>query len=286
MSIFSPESLPPALYIVATPIGNLQDITLRALDTLKKVNCIAAEDTRHSHILLQHFGIQTPLLSLHDHNEREKTSVLLKKISEGQSLALISDAGTPLISDPGYYLVQQAALQGIQVISVPGACAAIAALSVAGLPTDHFRFEGFLAPKKQARCQQLTILQKETSTLVFYESTHRIVDTIDDMLDILGAERHISLARELTKKFETVHRANLADMKLWLSSDPVRQKGEFVLVVQGQAAVSKEIINPEAQRILEILLKQLPLAQAVKIAVQITGLRKNLLYDWAMKYNS
>ena len=275
------QDLPSALYIVATPIGNLQDISLRALNVLKKVDCIAAEDTRHSRILLQHFDIQTTLLSLHDHNERDKASLLLSKIKEGQSLALISDAGTPLISDPGYYLVREAYVAGIQVIPIPGACALITALSAAGLPTDRFRFEGFLAPKRQARCQQLSALQKEVSTLVFYESTHRIVEAIADMADILGADRQVALAHELTKKFESIHRCTLAEMKLWLEADPVRQKGEFVIVVAGQPEVAKDLITPEAQQVLTILLEQLPLAQAVKIAAQITGLRKNLLYDWA-----
>jgi 16S rRNA (cytidine1402-2'-O)-methyltransferase len=283
-SIITPnldENLPPALYIVATPIGNLQDISLRALAILKKVNCIAAEDTRHSRVLLQHFDIQTSLFSLHDHNERDKASLLLSKIKEGQSLALISDAGTPLISDPGYYLVRQAYAEGIQVTPIPGACALITALSAAGLPTDRFRFEGFLAPKKQARCQQLMALQKESATLIFYESTHRIVETIADMADVFGADRQVALAHELTKKFESIHRCTLAEMKLWLEVDHQRQKGEFVIVVAGQSEVAKDLITPETQQILTILLDQLPLTQAVKIAAQITGVRKNLLYDWA-----
>jgi 16S rRNA (cytidine1402-2'-O)-methyltransferase len=278
------EPLAPALYIVATPIGNLQDISLRALSILKNVNCIAAEDTRHSRILLQHFDIQTPLVSLHDHNERDKTTVLLSKITAGQSLALISDAGTPLISDPGYYLVREARQQGIAVIPIPGACALIVALSAAGLPTDRFRFEGFLAPKKQARCQQLEALQKESATLIFYESTHRIVDLISDMAVMLGDDRDVVLARELTKKFECIYRSTVGEMGRWLQADPQRQKGEFVVMIAGQAVAAKDLISPEAERVVTLLLEELPLAQAVKLAAQITGVRKNLLYEWAMEY--
>jgi 16S rRNA (cytidine1402-2'-O)-methyltransferase len=278
------DPLPPALYIVATPIGNLQDISLRALQILKKVDCIAAEDTRHSRILCQHFEIHTSLISLHDHNERDKAAFLLERIQKGQSLALICDAGTPLICDPGYYLVREASKLGILVVPIPGACALITALSAAGLPTDRFRFEGFLAPKKQARLQQLQGLQKESGTLIFYESTHRIVEAIADLLQVFGGERQVALAHELTKKFESIHRCSLADMGVWLEADPLRQKGEFVIVVAGMTAGPKDLIPPETEQILTILLDQLPLAQAVKIAVQITGVRKNLLYERAMAF--
>jgi 16S rRNA (cytidine1402-2'-O)-methyltransferase len=266
------------LYIVATPIGNLQDLSPRAQSILRTVKLIAAEDTRHSHQLLEHFGISTPLQALHDHNERQITQTLLQRLLAGDSIALISDAGTPLISDPGYHLVAAAHAQHLPVIPIPGPCALIAALSVAGIPTDHFIFEGFLPAKTVARKNRLESLAQETRTMIFYETPHRLLDCLTDMTPIFGQGRIIVLAKELTKLFETVHKDTLAGLIDWLTAQPERQKGEFVLVVQGAPPPDEKTVSPETQRIFQILRQELPLNQAAKLTSQITGASKNVLY--------
>ncbi|MGB5440952.1 MAG: 16S rRNA (cytidine(1402)-2'-O)-methyltransferase, partial [Gammaproteobacteria bacterium] len=224
---------PGMLYIVATPIGNLDDISLRALETLKAMPLIAAEDTRHSRKLLARYGISTRLLSLHDHNEQAASDSLLKTLLGGADVALVSDAGTPLISDPGFYLVRAARQAGIRVIPLPGPSACIAALSVAGLPTERFVFEGFLPPRPVARERRLSELASESRTLVFYESSHRICDSLAAMAESLGHDRQATVARELTKTFETIRDGTLAELLHWVQDDPDQQKGEFVVMVQG-----------------------------------------------------
>ncbi|WP_334325744.1 16S rRNA (cytidine(1402)-2'-O)-methyltransferase [Gilliamella apicola] len=266
------------LYIVATPIGNLDDITLRAIDTLKRVDLIAAEDTRHSGLLLQHLGIKARLYSLHDHNEQEKAQVLIEKLQAGLSIALISDAGTPLINDPGYHLVKACRENGIKVVPIPGACAAIAALSVAGLPSDKFIYEGFLPAKSKARQDSLASLITEPRTMIFYESTHRLLETLKDMQTIFGADKQIVLAKELTKTWETIVSLPVNELIDWLNQDASRQKGEFVLIVAGYTENNKDI-DPKAINTLKLLQKELPLKKAAAITAEIYGLKKNQLYQ-------
>lgn len=266
------------LYIVATPIGNLDDITLRAIDTLKRVDLIAAEDTRHSGLLLQHLGIKARLYSLHDHNEQEKAHVLIEKLQAGISIALISDAGTPLINDPGYHLVKACRENGIKVVPIPGACAAIAALSVAGLPSDKFIYEGFLPAKSKARQDSLASLITEPRTMIFYESTHRLLETLKDMQTIFGANKQIVLAKELTKTWETIVSLPVNELIDWLNQDVSRQKGEFVLIVAGYIESNKDI-DPKAINTLKLLQKELPLKKAAAITAEIYGLKKNQLYQ-------
>ena len=228
------------LYVVATPIGNLDDISARALQVLRDVDVIACEDTRHSARLLQHFGIATKTIACHDHNEANASTGIVKLLQKGQTVALISDAGTPLISDPGYVLLRAVHRAGLKVCPVPGASALIAALSVAGLATNHFVFEGFLPAKPAARRERLKQLLDETRTLVFYESSHRIVASLADLTALFGAEREVTMAREISKKFETIHAADLAQLQAFVSSDDNQQKGEFVLVVAGAQVRSEE----------------------------------------------
>jgi 16S rRNA (cytidine1402-2'-O)-methyltransferase len=265
------------LFLVATPIGNLGDITLRALETLKQVDLIAAEDTRHSSRLLQHFCIKTPLTSLHDYNEIKSSQFICTKLQQGKNIALISDAGTPLISDPGYHLVKTVRENNFQVVPIPGACAAIAALSAAGLPTDKFIFEGFLPAKTNQQLQHLNELISETRTLIFYESPHRLLQTINNMLAVFGPDRYVVIAKELTKIFETIYGNTLSEVQNWLLIDPQHQKGEFVVLVKG--AEKTITINPEILRILKLLEKDLPSKQAATLAAQITGANKNQLYQ-------
>ncbi|MHB1948624.1 MAG: 16S rRNA (cytidine(1402)-2'-O)-methyltransferase, partial [Gammaproteobacteria bacterium] len=267
------------LYIVATPIGNLQDMSLRAIETLKNVDLIAAEDTRHSAALLQHFSISTPLLALHEHNERERANTLLERLQQGESIALISDAGTPLISDPGYFLVKEARGLGVNVIPIPGPCAAIVALSAAGLPTDRFIFEGFLPAKTKGRVDRLTALKHEPRTMIFYEAPHRIVELLEDMQTVFGNDRTVVIARELTKKFETMRSGALFELVEWVKNDPNQQKGELVVLAEGS---SESPANIPSQELLTLLLEHLPLKQAVEIAAKISGDRKNDLYDLAV----
>ncbi|MFO1370996.1 MAG: 16S rRNA (cytidine(1402)-2'-O)-methyltransferase [Candidatus Competibacteraceae bacterium] len=270
-----------ALYVVATPIGNLEDISARALRVLREVNCIAAEDTRHTRQLLRHFGIETPLLSLHEHNERARVESIVARLREGAALALVSDAGTPLISDPGFPLVRELRRQGLKVIPVPGPSSLLAALSVAGLPTDRFVFEGFLPAKVAARRERLQTLAREERTLVFFEASHRVAETLADMTAVFGADRPAVVARELTKRFEEVHSASLSECAAWLEADSNRSKGEFVVLVQG-APAAREADTPENRRLLLALLGELPVSRAVVVAAKLTGLRKKPLYDLAL----
>lgn len=271
------------LYIVATPIGNLGDITARAIETLKSVALIAAEDTRHSARLLQHFGIQTRMASYHDFSDDARVEQLLRILLEGQSIALISDAGTPLISDPGYRLVSVVRARGVKVVPVPGVCAAIAALSAAGIPSDRFAFEGFPPAKQAARLKLFESLQREPRTLVFYESPHRIVDCVDDMAQGFGSERMAVIARELTKTFETIHGDTLGALQQWLRADENQQRGEFVILVRGAEPVPDEQVPPEARRVLAVLLEELSVKQASALAARLTGVKKNLLYALALE---
>jgi 16S rRNA (cytidine1402-2'-O)-methyltransferase len=268
------------LYVVATPIGNLEDWTPRAIATLKAVKLVAAEDTRHSGRLLQHFDINTRLLALHDHNEAFRADALLERLQAGEDIALISDAGTPLISDPGYRLVAAVQAAGVRVVPIPGACAAIAALSAAGLASDRFAFEGFLPAKAAARCERLRDLAAESRTLIFYEAPHRILECLQDMVSTLGPLRQAVLARELTKTFETIRRLPLAEMLAWVASDENQQRGEIVLLLE-RAPESEGEDWSEADRVLGIL-AGLPVKQAATLAAEITGLKKNSLYERAL----
>jgi 16S rRNA (cytidine1402-2'-O)-methyltransferase len=272
------------LYIVATPIGNLGDISARALAVLQQVDRIAAEDTRHSASLMRHFTINTPMLALHEHNERQKAEQLLELLQQGESLALISDAGTPLISDPGYFLVREAHRAGIKVVPVPGSSALIAALSVSGLATDRFCFEGFLPAKTGARRKTLEALAQEPRTLAFYESPHRIEESLVDMVACLGAERPATLARELTKAFETIRHATLGELAEWVAGDPNQRRGEFVVLVEG-APKDEGGDGPDAEacRIADILVSELPLKQAAALAATISGEKKNALYKYLLE---
>ena len=271
------------LYVVATPIGNLDDISTRAIDVLSQVTRIAAEDTRHSARLLQHLGINTPLVSVHDHNEAGQVQRLIAQLVTGEDLALISDAGTPLISDPGYRLVAAAHEASIQVVPVVGACAAIAALSVAGLPSDRFSFEGFLAAKTSQRQTQLKALANESRTLIFYEAPHRILECVQDMAAIFGSDRRVVLARELTKTFETIKQMTLAELCEFVASDTNQQRGEIVLVVEGAPEDSGLMAQQELDALLLKLLKHLPVKATAQLAAELTGHKKNALYDRALE---
>ena len=272
------------LYVVATPIGNLDDISARALRVLREVALIAAEDTRHSQRLLQHFGIGTPLAACHEHNERDQGGRFIGRLLAGEDVALISDAGTPLISDPGFHLVRSARAAGIAVVPVPGACALIAALSAAGLPSDRFIFEGFLPAKAVGRRQRLEALREEPRTLIFYEAPHRLLESVEDMLAVFGPERPALLARELTKTFETLKGLPLAELREFIAADSNQQRGECVLLVGGwQAREGEEAISAESLRVLDLLLAEMPVKRAAALAAEITGVRKNLLYQAALE---
>jgi 16S rRNA (cytidine1402-2'-O)-methyltransferase len=271
------------LYVVATPIGNLDDISARALRTLREVALIAAEDTRHSIRLLQHFGIETPLAACHEHNEREQGGRFITRLLAGDDVALVSDAGTPLISDPGYHLVRQARAAGIRVVPVPGACALIAGLSAAGLPSDRFVFEGFLPAKTAGRKARLEALREEPRTLIFYEAPHRILECIQDMVEVFGEARQAVLARELTKTFETLKGLPLGELRDWVAADANQQRGECVLLLAGWEAPEDEGIDAESLRVLDLLLAELPVKRAAALAAEITGVRKNLLYQAALE---
>ena len=273
----------PTLYVVATPIGNLQDISLRALEVLKSVDAIAAEDTRHTSHLLSHFAIQKKLIAVHEHNEQQSAQILLGRLQAGESIALVTDAGTPGISDPGAIVVNVLRDAGINVVPVPGASAVIAALSASGITANGFLFYGFLPASGSQRRKTLESLKGYHSTLVFYEAPHRIVECIEDLDLVLGSARRITIARELTKTFETFHQCNLAEAKAWLEADSNQQRGEFVLLVEAAPLVDAAPIDEEAERILRLLLTDLPLKQAVKLAAEITSVKKNLLYEFALK---
>jgi len=272
---------PHTLYLVATPIGNLADITQRAISVLDQVDLIAAEDTRHSQRLLSHLGIKKKLLAYHEHNEDKMTPRLLDELDAGKSIALISDAGTPLISDPGYRLVSQAHDRDIKVVPVPGVCAAIAALSAAGLATDTFAFEGFPPAKHGARLNFFEQFSQQQRTMIFYVSCHRIIETLRDMLPVFGGDRRVTFARELTKTFETIKRMALSDLIPWVEADENQRKGEIVLIVEGRVVDSVD--SQQVDKYLSILLAELPVKQAVNLAVKLTGENKNEIYKRALE---
>ena len=275
------------LYIVATPIGNLNDITLRALEVLKQVDLIAAEDTRHSRKLLDAFHIGTRLLAVHDHNEADRAGFLCERLAQGQNIALISDAGTPLISDPGYRLVQVVRDAGFDVVTIPGPCAAVAALSIAGLPTDRFLFVGFLPARQQARRTELEKLQFQTATLVFYESPKRIAEMLADVAAVFGAERMVAIAKELTKTFETVKLDTVASLLDWLNEDENRQRGEFVVLVRGfEEQAGGAQIDASVLRSIELARQHMPLKKACALVSELTGIARNQLYDAALKQSN
>ncbi len=271
------------LYVVATPIGNLGDISRRALEVLGGVQIVAAEDTRHSARLLRHYGITTRSVALHEHNEREMVPRIIAKLRSGQSVALVSDAGTPLVSDPGYMLVAEARAQGLRVVPVPGPSALVAALSAAGLPTDRFTFEGFLPPRTEARRRRLRDLAEEPRTLIFYESPHRVEQALVDMAQVLGEQRRAVLARELTKVFEEIHGDTLAGLLVWLRQSPERCKGEFVLLLAGAEPPADDAPSAADERLLRALLRELPVSRAAALAAEVTGRKKNVLYQKALK---
>lgn len=267
------------LYIVATPIGNLKDISFRAVEVLKLVDLILVEDTRNAVKLLQHYNIKTPMRALHEHNEVTLSQDIVQQIIQGKHIALISDAGTPLISDPGFNLVHDAQIAGIQAITIPGACAAIAALSIAGLPTHRFTFEGFLPAKTAAREQRMQALVHEIRTLIFYESKHRINDFLASLQTIFGPTRKIVIARELTKLFESVYQGNLAEVRTQLLNDPQAQKGEFVVLVHGASQAPE---NLDLDQVLNVLLEKMGVSDASKLAAKITTVNKNQCYQRAL----
>ncbi|MFA6229633.1 MAG: 16S rRNA (cytidine(1402)-2'-O)-methyltransferase [Rhodanobacter sp.] len=269
---------PGCLWVVATPIGHRDDLSARAIETLRAVAVIAAEDTRHSRPLLVHHNVVTPLIALHEHNERDAVDMIVRRLQAGESVALISDAGTPLISDPGFRLVRAARAAGIRCIPVPGACAAIAALSVAGLPSDRFVFEGFLPPKAAARRSRLQELAGDARTVIFYESSHRVAESLADMRDVFGGDREAVLARELTKMFETVLGEPLAELAARVVADPDQQRGEHVILVAGRGEEADAKLT-EGRRIFAILREELPPAKAAKLAAAISGAPRKLLYE-------
>lgn len=277
--------LPGTLYVVATPIGNLEDISPRARQTLELVDVILAEDTRHSRQLLNHFGIKKPMLSLHDHNEAERTATVLKDIQDGKSFALISDAGTPLISDPGFVLIREARQLDIHIVPIPGPSALITALSVAGVPCAQFFFAGFLPAKKNSRKEKLEILHNEGHTTVVYESSHRVLESLKDIGEIFGKEYQLVLAKELTKSFEHIITGSAEELITWLLEDAGHTKGEFVFILPASQAQSLEIEKDRAEdeRVLKVLLAELPVKQAVRIAASLSSTPKNALYAMALK---
>jgi 16S rRNA (cytidine1402-2'-O)-methyltransferase len=277
----SPLSKTPSLYVVATPLGNLQDMSLRGLAVLKAVAAVAAEDTRHSQRLFDAFGITTRLVALHEHNENEAAAEVIRMLTAGQHVALITDAGTPAVSDPGARAVARVQDAGFAVVPVPGACAAIAALSASGLADGHFHFHGFLPTKSAARRAVLETLRHLPATLVFYEAPHRIAESLDDLAASFEPTRQIVVARELTKMFEQIVRMPVADAPAWLAADANRARGEFVLLVA--AAPPAEGLSPEVDRVLRLLLAELPVKQAAKLAAGITGAAKNALYERALE---
>lgn len=271
------------LHVVATPIGNLGDLSPRAREILQGVALVAAEDTRHTALLMRHYAIATPMVSLHEHNELERAAELIERMRSGASIALVSDAGTPAISDPGYVLVCAAAAAGIEILAVPGPCAAVAALSISALPTARFCFEGFLPARDAARRARLQELAGEERTLVFYESPHRVAETLQDCAAIFGAERGAVIARELTKLHESVYRGTLAGLAIRARQEKDFTRGEIVLLIDGARSEPAVGAGVELDRVLRILLEQLPLKQAAGLAAQITGARDNEAYKLALQ---
>ncbi len=274
------------LYVVATPIGNLSDITLRALEILKSVDAIAAEDTRHTSGLLSHFGIAKKLIAVHEHNEHQSAEKLLALLLAGQNIALVTDAGTPAVSDPGAIVVDLVRKAGVKVVPIPGASAVIAALSASGIAQNGFLFYGFLPASGSARRKALEILKAQTVTLVFYEAPHRIIESVVDMATVLGADRRITIAREITKTFETIYSCELSKAEAWLQADANQQRGEFVLLVEAVATKDAAEIPEDTVRVLKLLLADLPLKQAVQLTTEITGEKKNVLYELALSLKS
>jgi 16S rRNA (cytidine1402-2'-O)-methyltransferase len=270
------------LFVVATPIGHLDDISYRAIEVLKSVSLIAAEDTRTSMQLLKHFNISTPLTACHDHNESNKIDQLIQRLLNGENMALISDAGTPLISDPGFKFVRAAQEHNIRVIPVPGACAAIAALSAVGLPSDRFSFEGFLPSKQSQRLLNLEKLKDETQTMIFYEAPHRILECVKDMANVFGADRPVGFAREITKTFETIRKMTLGELIEFIAKDANQQKGEIVLVVGG-ATVEKDMDQEKLDKLLLRLLQDLSVKAASQLAADLTGIKKKVAYQRALE---
>jgi len=282
MQHLSNDSQYGSLYVVATPIGNLGDMVPRAVEALQTVNVIAAEDTRHSARLMEHFDIKTPMVAYHDHSDERQTNGLIARLEKGENVALISDAGTPLVSDPGYRLVRAVRQAGIRVIPVPGACAMIAALSAAGLPSDRFTFEGFLPAKKGTRQNTLAALKNEERTLIFYEAPHRIAETLVDMAEVFGADREVAMAREISKTFETIRSDAVAELATWVAADKNQQRGEIVLVVHGAPARDNSALELESERVMGILLEELSVKQAAALGAKLTGQKKKVLYQWAL----
>jgi len=272
---------PATLYIVATPIGNLGDISQRAIDILTQVDVIACEDTRHTGKLLSAFSIKNKTMSLHDHNERQRQDQVATMLQEGKTIALVSDAGTPLISDPGFHVVRHCRNLGLNVSPIPGACAAIAALSVAGLPTDRFSFEGFLPSKSGARQATLKALSDEPRTMVFYDAPRRAIDTVRDIVETLGGDRYIVIAREITKTFETVHSDTAENFLAWLEQDANQLKGEMVLIIEGHKPAENEM-SAEVINTLKLLLAEMKPKKACAIVAEIYGVKKNALYEVAL----
>ncbi|WP_151752671.1 16S rRNA (cytidine(1402)-2'-O)-methyltransferase [Acinetobacter soli] len=270
------------LFVVATPIGHLDDMTYRAIETLKSVSLVAAEDTRQSAQLFKHYNITTPLTACHDHNENHKINELIQRLKAGENIALISDAGTPLISDPGFKLVRAAQEHKIRVVPVPGACAAVAALSAVGLPSDRFSFEGFLPSKSSQRMLQLEKLKDETQTLIFYEAPHRILDCVKDMMQVFGAERPVGFAREITKTFETIKKMSLGELVSFVEHDYNQQKGEIVLIVGGNP-VEKDMEQEKLDQLLTRLLQDLSVKAASQLAADLTGIKKKIAYQRALE---
>ncbi len=277
------STLQGTLYVVATPIGNLGDITLRALEVLKSVDAVAAEDTRHTSGLLSHFGMSKKLIAVHEHNELQSAEKLLLQLKNGENIALVTDAGTPAVSDPGALVVNVVRKAGIQVVPIPGVSALVTALSASGITQNGFYFHGFLPASGAARRKTLAQLKSQSVTLVFYEAPHRIIESIEDITKVLGEDRQITFARELTKTFETIYTCALSQSLTWLQADVNQQRGEFVLLVEAALVPVAQEISEEAQRVLKCLLAELPLKQAVTLATEITNLKKNDLYEFALK---
>ncbi|MCU4456249.1 16S rRNA (cytidine(1402)-2'-O)-methyltransferase [Acinetobacter pittii] len=270
------------LFVVATPIGHLDDMTFRAIDILKSVSIVAAEDTRQSAQLFKHYNISTQLTACHDHNESNKIEQLVQKLLAGDDIALISDAGTPLISDPGFKLVRAAQEHGIRVVPVPGACAAIAALSAVGLPSDRFSFEGFLPSKASQRISQLEKLKNETQTLIFYEAPHRILECVKNMAEVFGEDRPVGFAREITKTFETIKKMTLKDLFSFIENDHNQEKGEIVLVIGG-APEKTDLEQEKLDELLKRLLQDLSVKAASQLAADLTGVKKKVAYQRALE---